>query len=81
MQNRFYTPHRQAQNPIHNDDIIYTPEVLVFKTDTAVPRRMDEAEWYAVDVITCAAPNLRRSPATATTPGMGNRAVPVKKRN
>ena len=38
----FYTPHRQAQNPIHNDDIIYTPEVLVFKTDTAVPRRMDE---------------------------------------
>ena len=42
----------------------------MFKTDTAVPRRMDEAEWYAVDVITCAAPNLRAKPATATTPGM-----------
>ena len=80
MQNRFYTPHRQAQNPIHNDDIIYTPEVLVFKTDTAVPRRMDEAEWYAVDVITCAAPNLRAKPSNRYNSGDGNRAVSVKSR-
>ncbi len=55
----FYTPHRNAHDPIHNDDIIYTPSVTVFKTDTANPALLPEKDWYDVDVITCAAPNLR----------------------
>ena len=53
------SPHRQAHNPIYNDDIIYTPAVTVFKTDTEQPEIMDASDWYNVDVITCAAPNLR----------------------
>ena len=34
----FYTPHRRDGNPLHNDDIIYTPGVVVFKSDTAYPK-------------------------------------------
>ncbi|MBQ3797360.1 MAG: TIGR02452 family protein [Butyrivibrio sp.] len=63
MWNGFYAPHRNAADPIHNDDIIYTPGVVVFKTDTAAPVVMPESQWYEVDVITCAAPNLRDNPS------------------
>lgn len=71
----FYTPHRDAHDSIHNDDIIYTPDVLVFKSDTANPVLMDESDWYNVDVITCAAPNLRERPGNKYNPGDGG---PVK---
>ena len=54
----FYKPHRDAHDPTHNDDIIYTPGVTVFKTDTSKPVLMPEKDWYSVDVITCAAPKL-----------------------
>lgn len=47
-----------------NDDLIYTPGVVVFKTDELTvpiyPRMMEKSEWYKVDVITCAAPDLRK---------------------
>ncbi len=59
----FYGPHREANDPLHNDDCIYTPGVVVFKTDTDVPRTMPEESWYSVDVVTCAAPNLRETPS------------------
>ncbi len=59
MWDAFYQPHRASHDPIHNDDIIFTPNVTVFKTDTATPKLMPESDWYDVDVITCAAPNLR----------------------
>lgn len=51
MWNGFYQPHRISKNPIHNDDIIYTPDVIVFKTDTSFPGIMDEADWYAVYIV------------------------------
>ena len=59
MWDGFYKPHRDAHDPIHNDDIIYTPDVTVFKTDTSNPTLMPENDWYNVDVITCAAPKLQ----------------------
>jgi uncharacterized protein (TIGR02452 family) len=59
---KYYTPHRREQNPIHNDDIIYTPNVTVFKSDTPTPILLDEKDWYNVDVITCAAPKLGNPP-------------------
>lgn len=73
----FYYPHRNAHNPIHNDDIIYTPAVTVFKTDTALPRLMTENDWFDVDVITCAAPNLRLRPTNRYNPADGD-AVRVR---
>ena len=41
-----------------NDDMIYIPEVTVFKTDASVPEMMDESEWFNVDIIVAAAPEL-----------------------
>lgn len=55
----FYEAHRRQHNPLYNDDCIYTPNVVVFKTDTINPAPMNRADWWRVNVITCAAPNLR----------------------
>ena len=73
----FYEPHRRAHDPIHNDDIIYTPDVTVFKTDTANPVLMDEEDWYQVNVVTCAAPNLRAVPSNTYNSGDGNKSVKI----
>lgn len=71
----FYSPHRAMQNPVHNDDCIYTPDVIVFKTDTASPELMDESDWYKVNVITCAAPNLRQMPSNKMNTSDGIKKV------
>lgn len=42
----------------YNDDSIYTPGVVVFKSDEEWPELLPEEAWYQVDVITSAAPNL-----------------------
>ena len=75
MWEKFYIPHREARNPIHNDDCIYTPEVVVMKTDTAWPELMAKEDWYLVNVITCAAPNLRLVPSNHMNMGDGFEAV------
>lgn len=73
----FYGPHRAVHDPLHNDDIIYTPSVTVFKSDTAVPELRPEDEWFDVDVITCAAPNLRIDPSNPYNMGDGNVHVDI----
>jgi len=45
---------------LYTDTCIYTPGVVICKTDTLVPERLDAENWRTTDVITCAAPNLRR---------------------
>ena len=75
MWDGFYTPHRQAGNPLHNDDIIYTPDVTVFKSDTDNPVLLPENEWYKVNVITCAAPNLRAKPSNKYNTGDGSKVA------
>lgn len=77
MWKNFYLPHRHQGNPIHNDDLIYTPDVVIFKSDTVYPRFMPEARWKKVNVITCAAPNLRERPSNGFNSGDGNRAVKI----
>lgn len=48
-----------------NDDLIYTPDVVVFKsdlrTDPVYPQMLGQEEWYKVNVITCAAPQMFRA--------------------
>lgn len=56
----FYLPHREENNPLHNDDCIYSPEIVVFKSDEIIPKILPENQWFKTNVITCAAPNLRR---------------------
>lgn len=62
MHIRLYMEHKLDY--MGNDDIIYTPDVIVFKTDERTepiwPQMMPKDEWYNVDVITCAAPELWR---------------------
>ena len=58
MMDKFYTPHREFGNALHNDDIIYTPGVVVFKSDAYSNLYQNKT----VNVITCAAPNLRECP-------------------
>ena len=77
MWKNFYLPHRHQVNPIHNDDLIYTPDVVIFKSDTVYPRFMPEARWKKVNVITCAAPNFRERPSNGFNSGDGNRAVKI----
>lgn len=69
MREPFYLKHREQikNNEMDwrgNDDLIYTPDVVVFKTDERTepinPKMMPPEEWYKVDVITSAAPELFR---------------------
>ena len=55
----FYTPHRRAADPLHNDDCIYTRGVTVFRSDDGSDRLLPPEKRFTVDVLTCAAPNLR----------------------
>lgn len=64
----FYEKHQKAFEAgllsfMGNDDLIYTPDVIVFKTDERTdpiqPVMMPENDWYSVNVITCAAPILK----------------------
>lgn len=71
----FYTPHRVEQNPVHNDDCIYTPSVCVVCTDTARPEIMKPQDWYNVNVLTCAAPNLRQMPSNMMNTSDGTKRV------
>lgn len=77
---QFHNKHRTElkagrMTALYNDDCIYTPDVVVFKTDTAHPELMPETEWYKIDVISCAAPNLRSKPSNAMNPCSGDKAV------
>ena len=60
---------------MHNDDILYTKNITVFKSDTTSPKLLPENEWYDVDVITCAAPNLRENPSNRYNSGDGNQRL------
>lgn len=77
MWNGFYRPHRQQLNPLHNDDCIYTPGVIAFKSDTDYPQMLPLNRCYKVNVITCAAPNLREKPSNVMNSGDGDMAVKI----
>jgi uncharacterized protein (TIGR02452 family) len=68
MKEPFYQKHHHQyitnqMNFMGNDDLIYTPDVVVFKsderTDPVYPRMMERKDWFKVNVITCAAPQMQ----------------------
>lgn len=67
----FYNYHRSADNVLYTDTCIYTPDIVVFKSDASEPAAKDEKNWFQTDVITCAAPNLRPVPYNKMNPGKG----------
>ena len=69
MEKPFYMKHREQarkgeMNYMGNNDLIYTPDVVVFKsdlrTDPVYPLMLSNDKWYKVNVITCAAPVMVR---------------------
>ena len=77
MWQAFYSPHRKSGNPLYNDDCIYTPDVYVFKSDTNFPELLPCDDWWSVNILTCAAPNLRDRPSNAMNPFAGNTAAKI----
>ena len=70
MKEAFYQKHHnlylsRQMDFMGNDDLIYTPDVIVFKsderTDPVFPIRTDKEEWFKVNVITCAAPQMQKA--------------------
>ena len=50
-------------------------DLIEYISDTANPALLPEEEWYDVDVITCAAPNLRENPSNGYNQGDGGARV------
>lgn len=71
----FYKPHRSEKNPLYNNDCIYTPDVWVFKNDVDFPTLMPVEMWWQVNILTCAAPNLREKPSNEMNPCAGDQAA------
>lgn len=67
MKKQFYNRHKVNYNPLANNDIIYTPAVDILRFGDIPDNDQSLSEPYAfmqppypkIDVITCAAPNLR----------------------
>lgn len=54
----FYDMHKSCTD-LYNADMVYTPNVTVFKaSENGMPVLMPESDWFDVDVITMAAPNI-----------------------
>ncbi len=55
----YYNQSRKRCDSRNTDDVIYTPDIVIFKTDDAYPVMMEKEDWLKADVYTCAAPDLR----------------------
>ena len=60
LRDSFYKHHSDLNTPKASDSLVYTEGVIICKTDEDLPKRMDKSEWVTVDVITIAAPDLRK---------------------
>lgn len=65
----FYGEHKTAGSALHNDDIIYSPNVYIIKSDSYT----NLYRPFKVNIITCAAPNLRETPANAYNHEVGEK--------
>ena len=72
---KYYGVNREARDNRHTDACIYSPGVIICKTDDTIPERLEEKDFVTVDVITCAAPNLRNIPSNWHNPETGK---PIK---
>ena len=71
----YYDFHWNRHDARYTDTCIYTPGIVAVKTDDDLPRRLDRSDWMRIDVITCAAPNLRALPSNGMNPTTGK---PIK---
>ena len=67
--NNYYVFHRNRHDVRYTDTCIYSPGILIIKSDDDIPKRLPKEEWCEVDILTAAAPNLRPQPNNAMNPG------------
>lgn len=60
LRETYYKHHDELDSPKATDSLIYSEGVVICKTDEDLPRRMPKEDWVTVDVITIAAPDLRK---------------------
>lgn len=53
------------------------PDVWVFKSDIDFPESLPKEERWNVNILTCAAPNLRERPSNAMNPNAGTTAAKI----
>ena len=61
LKESYYIPNKQHYNFRHDDACIYSEGVVICKSDTDFPERLNHEDFVTVDVITCAAPDLRKA--------------------
>lgn len=72
---KYYGVNRELKDNRHTDACIYSPSVIICKADDFAHTRLSEKDFVTVDVISCAAPNLRNEPANRHNPETGK---PIK---
>ena len=72
---KFYEYHRRRRDSKYTDRCIYTSDIFVFKLDTDAPQILSSKNWIKVEVMTCAAPNLRERPNNIYNPA---KSAPLK---
>ena len=70
---RYYNFHRKRKDSLYTDACIFTPNIIICKSDIDLPQRLPQKDWVTVDVMTCAAPNLRDIPNNIYNPGTGEK--------
>ena len=55
---RYYEYHKLISSSDYSDAMLYTPDVIFFKSDTSIPELLEKKLWYKASIITSAAPNL-----------------------
>jgi len=73
----FYLPHREMKYPLHNDDIIYSPDIVVIREDNDEQNLLPQDKWKKVDVISCAAPSFNKRPTNRYNPSDGDKPVQI----
>lgn len=68
---KYYDVNRAANDVRHSDACIYSPGVIICKTDESIPERLSSSDWVTVDMISCAAPNFRNEPSNWQNPETG----------
>ncbi|MDE7093743.1 MAG: TIGR02452 family protein, partial [Oscillospiraceae bacterium] len=80
LKQEFYLFHRLKKDLRYTNACIYSPDILIIKTDDNFPERMPESDWCKVDILTCAAPNLRIKPYNRMNPGKGSEPLKLTDR-
>ena len=57
----YYIPNKRNYDFRHDDACIYSEGVVICKSDDDYPERLEHEDFVTVDVITCAAPDLRKA--------------------